>query len=106
MPDDLWPQRILFVLTLAFAAAACFDRARFPGASRTESTMGPAGDALIGFQARVLSVTPLRVEARGSVWSARLVGRPTLSQPCFLEIVGRDGLTLLVRPPEEAGSGG
>jgi membrane protein implicated in regulation of membrane protease activity len=106
MPDHLWPERTLFVLTLAFAAAACFDRARFPGASRTETTMGPAGDALIGFQARVLSQTPLRVEARGSVWNARLVGQPTASQPALLEIVGRDGLTLLVRRPEEAGNGG
>jgi membrane protein implicated in regulation of membrane protease activity len=106
MPDHLWPQRAIFVLTLAFAAAACFDRARFPGASRTETTMGPAGDALIGFQARVLSSTPLRVEARGSVWSARLVGPPAPSRSGFLEIVGREGLTLLVRPPEEAGSGG
>jgi membrane protein implicated in regulation of membrane protease activity len=106
MPDQLWPQRTIFVLTLAFAAAACFDRARFPGEARTETTMGPAGDVLIGFQARVLSRTPLRVEARGSVWSARLVGEPPLTQPAFLEIVGRDGLTLLVRRPEEAANHG
>jgi membrane protein implicated in regulation of membrane protease activity len=103
MPDDLWPQRAILVLTIAFVAAACFDRARFGGATRTESTMGPAGDALIGFEARVVSLAPLKVEARGSLWSARPAGAPTLSGHTLVRVVGRDGLTLLVSPSEEKG---
>lgn len=63
--------------------------------------MGPVGDALIGFQASVLSVEPLRVEARGAVWSARLVGEIAVSQQARVDVVGRDGLTLLVRPADE-----
>ena len=74
---------------------------RFAGAARTESTMGPAGDALIGFQARVVSLAPLKVEARGSVWSARPAGAPTLSRHALVRVVGRDGLTLLGGPSGE-----
>jgi membrane protein implicated in regulation of membrane protease activity len=103
LPEELWPQRAILALTLAFMAGTCFDRARFGGASRTESTMGPAGDALIGFQARVVSLVPLKVEARGAVWSARPAGAPLLSRHALVQIVGREGLTLLVRPSEEAG---
>ena len=97
MPGDGWLLRAVLVFTTALVAGTFFDRARFPGASRTESTMGPDGDVLIGFQARVISLTPLKVEARGSVWSARLAGIPAVSVPAFVEIVGREGLTLLVR---------
>ena len=101
LPDAFWPHRAILVVTLALIAGACFDRARFPGESRTESTMGPAGDALIGFRARVMSVAPLKVEARGSVWSARSAGALSLRAGAEVEVVGRDGLTLIVRPPEE-----
>jgi membrane protein implicated in regulation of membrane protease activity len=101
MPDEHWPSRAILVLTIAFVVGTLFDLARFPGTSRTESTMGPVGDALIGFQASVLSVEPLRVEARGAVWSARLVGELAVSQQARVEVVGRDGLTLLVRPADE-----
>jgi|MudIll2142460700_1097286.scaffolds.fasta_scaffold86173_3 membrane protein implicated in regulation of membrane protease activity len=104
MPDDVWILRAILVFTIALVAGTFFDRARFPGASRTESTMGPDGDVLIGFQARVISVTPLKVEARGSVWSARLTGVPAVSAQARVEIVGREGLTLLVRASEEAGA--
>lgn len=102
MPD--WLLRAILVFTIALVAGTFFDRARFPGASRTESTMGPDGDVLIGFQARVISLTPLKVEARGSVWSARLAGVPAVSVQALVEIVGREGLTLLVRASEEAGA--
>jgi membrane protein implicated in regulation of membrane protease activity len=105
MPDGVWLLRTILVLTIALVAGTFFDRARFPGASRTESTMGPDGDVLIRFQARVISVTPLKVEARGSVWSARLAaGAPAVSAQAFVEIVGREGLTLLVRASEVAGA--
>jgi membrane protein implicated in regulation of membrane protease activity len=105
IPDELWPQRAILVLTIAFVAVTCLDRARFGGAARTESTMGPAGDALIGFQARVVSLAPLKVEARGAIWSARPAGAPMLSRHALVRIVGRDGLTLLVRPSEEVEGG-
>jgi len=90
--------RILLVFTIALVALTCFDRARFPGDTRTESTMGPAGDVLIGFEALVVSVAPLKVEARGSVWSARLAAAGPVSERGYVEVVGREGLTLLVRP--------
>lgn len=101
LPDAFWPHRAILVVTVALVAGTCFDRARFPGESRTESTMGPAGDALIGSRARVISVAPLKVEARGSVWSARPAGAPSLQAEAEVEVVGRDGLTLLVRPAQE-----
>jgi len=43
------------------------------------------------------------VEARGSVWSARLAGVRAVSWQALVEIVGREGLTLLVRAPEKGG---
>jgi len=101
LPDEFWPHRAILVVTIALVAGTCFDRARFPGESRTESTMGPAGDALIGSRARVISVAPLKVEARGSVWSARPSGVSALLPESEVEVVGRDGLTLLVRPAQE-----
>jgi membrane protein implicated in regulation of membrane protease activity len=101
LPDAFWPHRVVLLLTLALIAGACFDRARFPGESRTESTMGPDGDTLIGSLARVVSVAPLKVEARGSVWSARAAGASSLAAQSQVEVVGRDGLTLIVRRPGE-----
>jgi membrane protein implicated in regulation of membrane protease activity len=104
MPDALWQIRAALVVALALVAGTCFDRSRFAGGSRTESTMGPAGDVLVGFQARVVSVAPLKVEARGTIWSARLEGLRSVSPRALVEIVGRDGLTILVRPADEAGT--
>jgi membrane protein implicated in regulation of membrane protease activity len=106
MPAELWPQRLILVLTIALVAVTCFDRARFPGDARTDSTMGPAGDALIGSRARVVSLQPLKVEARGAVWNAREAGMETLAQQGLVEVVGREGLTLLVRRPGAAGPQG
>jgi membrane protein implicated in regulation of membrane protease activity len=103
LPDSFWPHRAILVVTLALIAVTCFDRARFPGGSRTESTMGPEGDALIGSRARVVSVAPLKVEARGSVWNARAAGATPLSTQAEVAVVGRDGLTLIVRPAEGLG---
>ena len=108
LPDELWPHRVILTSTIALAAVTFFDRARFAGASRTDSTMGPASDTLIGFEARVASLRPLRVEARGSVWSARpaptdVPGGRSLVAGGRVDVVGRDGLTLLVRPAPEGG---
>ena len=104
IPNDVWLLRPVLVFIVVLIAGTLFDRARFPGTSRTESTMGPDGDVLIGFQARVISVAPLKVEAQGSVWSARLAGLPAVPVQALVDIVGRDGLTLLVRVPGKVGA--
>lgn len=65
------------------------------------STMGPQGDAIVGFEARVVTVEPLQVEVRGSMWRARLVEGAAVAPEGRVRVVGREVLTLLVAGPKQ-----
>jgi membrane protein implicated in regulation of membrane protease activity len=62
----------------------------------SHSTMGAKGDNLVGFEAKVTHTDPLRVEAHGAIWQARLAEPASPSVGSVVSIVGRTGLTLLV----------
>ena len=91
--------RLVVALVAPFALYAAF------GPAQPRSTMGPRGDGLIGFEARVTRVEPLQIEAQGTVWQGRAVGRGPIQAGATMHIVGRDGLTLLVEA-RDAGSTG
>lgn len=65
-------------------------------AACTDSTMGPRGDSIVGFEARVVTAEPLQVEVHGSVWRARLVEGASVFPEERVRVVGRQFLTLLV----------
>lgn len=69
--------------------------------SGTGSTMGPQGDAIVGFDARVVTVEPLQVEVLGSMWRARLVEGVAVAPEGRVRVVGREVLTLLVAGPKQ-----
>jgi len=72
--------------------------------SAQKSTMGPDGDAIVGFEARVVTVEPLQVEVLGSVWRAHLVaGAPVLPEE-RVRIVRREVLTLFVARDKDLAS--
>ena len=64
---------------------------------KNESSMGSQGDNLIGFQAVVGTVAPVRVEAQGTMWQARVVDGGIVLPGTRVQVIGREGLTLLVR---------
>ena len=102
LPGDSQPSwaftlRLVIVLVAPFALYAAF------GPAQPRSTMGPRGDGLIGFEAKVTQVEPLQLEAQGTVWQGRVVGKASIQPGARMHVVGRDGLTLLVEA-RDAGS--
>ena len=91
--------RLVIALVAPFALYAAF------GPAQPRSTMGPRGDGLIGFEAKVTRVEPLQLEAQGAVWQGRALGTASIQQGATMHIVGRDGLTLLVEA-RDAGTTG
>jgi len=71
--------------------------------SSPKSTMGQRGDGLIGFEAEVGGIEPLRVEAQGSVWQARLIGGGSVRVGMRVRVIDREGLTLLVQASAMSG---
>lgn len=95
MPRDLrpdWP----FLAILLYVLVVRLVPELWPLAS-DESSMGPQGDSLIGFEAVVGAVEPVRVEAQGSMWQARVIDQGSVQPGTRVQVVGREGLTLLVR---------
>jgi len=103
-PKAYWLPRALIAFSLALLASAFFDFVT-PGLSRTYSTMGPRGDAIIGSEALVKSIEPLTVEALGTIWHARAIAEAIPAVGAAVRITDRDGLTLVVAEPSDREQG-
>lgn len=57
-----------------------------------------SSDDIVGMQAVVTTASPLQVEARGSVWQAKVAGSAVVQAGARVRVVGRSGLTLVVEP--------
>lgn len=106
VPSAIWLVSGLAVLSVAFLYAAYRDFAPPRSPARTESTMGPHADCIVGAEALISAEEPLTVEALGTTWNASLIcSDVSLPKGTRVRVVGREGLTLLVAEQGELEQG-